>query len=105
MRTNKYLPAFLIILAGMISCDDKMQEMNTDPLALSELPDEYLFTTAVRQTFGDGGYISSTHLRFACQYAHIYVTNNENRAADGYQDFHTQDIYKEMFSRAYVGPL
>jgi hypothetical protein len=79
--------------------------MNTDPLALSELPDEYLFTTAVRQTFGDGGYISSTHLRFACQYAHIYVTNNENRAADGYQDFHTQDIYKEMFSRAYVGPL
>lgn len=105
MKTFKYILALPAIFFLMASCDKKMQEMNTDPLALSELPDEYLFTTAVRHTFGDGGYISSVHLRFACQYAHIYVTNNENRAADSYQDFHTQDIYKEMFSRAYVNPL
>jgi hypothetical protein len=82
-----------------------MQEMNTDPLALSSLPDEYLFATAVRETFGSGNYISPFHLRFSSQYAHMYVTNSENRSADGYQDFHTQDIYKEMFSTTYVGPL
>jgi hypothetical protein len=44
-------------------------------------------------------------MRFASQYAHIYVTNNENRAADGYKDFHTQDVYKEMYASLYVNSL
>ncbi len=75
--------------------------MNTNPLALSTLPDEYLFTSAVRQSFWD----CSHELRFFAQYDHFYVTNSEDRAADGYLDFHTQDIYKEMFSAVYTGPL
>jgi hypothetical protein len=105
MKKSTCLLLVPILLAALVACDKQMQEMNTDPLALSQLPDEYLFTTAVRQAFGDGGYLSSTHLRFTCQYDHMYVTNNEDRAADGYQDFHTQDIYKEMYARAYTGAL
>lgn len=105
MKTVKYLVLLSALLLGMISCDEKMKEMNTDPLSLSDLPDEFLFTTAVRQAFGGGDFISSFHMRFASQYAHIYVTNSENRAADSYKDFHTQDIYKEMFSTIFVGSL
>ena len=101
----KNIFAISALVIALISCDKQMEEMNTNPLALSKLPDEYLFTTAVRETFGGGGYISPFHMRFTSQYAHIYVTNSENRSADGYQDFHTQDIYKEMFSTTYVGSL
>jgi hypothetical protein len=94
--------ALIIIITG---CNESLVNMNTDPLRLSELPDEYLFTTAIRYTIGDGGYLTSYDMRFGCQYAHIYVTNSENRAADAYKDFHTQDIYKEMFAQAYISPL
>ncbi len=102
MKHLKYAIAITSLFTWLVSCDDKMAEMNTDPLALSELPDDYLFTTAIRGTFG---HIPSTQMRFGSQYAHIYATNSENRAADSYQDFHTQDIYKEMFERIYLGPL
>lgn len=96
-----FLPLIFIslLLAG---CSESLVDMNTDPLRLSELPDEYLFTTAVRLTVGD---VSNYDTRFGCQYAHIYVTNSENRAADSYKDFHTQDVYKEMFAYAYINPL
>jgi hypothetical protein len=83
-----------------------MEEMNTNPLALSKLPDEYLFTTAVREAFGTGfSIISPYHLRFSSQYAHIYVSITENKSADGYEDFHTQDIYRDMFNTTYVVSL
>ena len=37
---------------------------------------------------------------------HMFMSaNSENRAADAYKDFHTQDIYKEMFAQAYIDPL
>ena len=91
--------SFSMLFAG---CNESLVDMNTDPLRLSELPDEYLFTTAVRMTVGD---VSNYDTRFGCQYAHIYVTNSENRAADAYKDFHTQDVYKEMFAYAYINPL
>lgn len=105
MKKFKYIFTLTALLIAFTSCDERMAEMNTDPLALSTLPAEYLFTTALRGTFGGGNFISSFHLRFACQYDHIYVTNSEMRSADQYNDFHTQDIYGEMFSIIYTGPL
>jgi len=105
MKKFKYIFTLTALLIAFTSCDERMEEMNTDPLALSTLPAEYLFSTALRGTFGGGDFISSFHLRFASQYDHIYVTNSEMRSADQYFDFHTQDIYKEMFSTIYTGPL
>jgi hypothetical protein len=102
MKKSIFLPAVFLIVMLLAGCNESLIEMNTDPLRLSELPDEYLFTTAVRLTVGD---VSNYDTRFGCQYAHIYVTNSENRAADAYRDFHTQDVYKEMFAYAYLNPL
>jgi hypothetical protein len=104
MNNLKILVFFSAILAVLSACDDQFGDMNTNPLELSTITDEYLFTNAVRQTF-DGGNVSDFQLRFASQYAHIYVTNNEMRAADGYKDFHTQDMYKNNFATLYIGPL
>jgi hypothetical protein len=102
MKRQIFLPAVMIAAMLMAGCNESLVEMNTDPLRLSELPDEYLFTTAVRYTIGD---VSNYDTRFGCQYAHVYVTNSENRSADSYKDFHTQDVYKDMFAYAYISPL
>ena len=102
MKRKIILPAIIFVAMLFAGCNESLVEMNTDPLRLSELPDEYLFTTAVRLTVGD---VSNWDTRFGCQYAHIYVMNSENRAADAYKDFHTQDVYKEMFALAYINPL
>lgn len=84
-------------------CDEKITDMNTDPLRLPDLPSEYLFTTASRLTINDVP--NEFDIRFGCQYAHIYVHNTEFRSADGYQDFHSTDVYKEMYKFAYTFPL
>jgi hypothetical protein len=102
MKRGIFLPAIISLTIIFAGCSESLVDMNTDPLRLSELPDEYLFTTAVRMTVGD---VSNYDTRFGCQYAHIYVSNSENRAADAYKDFHTQDVYKEMFAQAYINPL
>ncbi len=102
MKRRIFLPAAISFLMLFAGCNESLVDMNTDPLRLSELPDEYLFTTAVKLTVGD---VSNYDTRFGCQYAHIYVENSENRAADAYKDFHTQDVYKEMFAYAYINPL
>jgi hypothetical protein len=102
MKRTILLPAVIFAAMLLAGCNESLVEMNTDPLRLSELPDEYLFTTAVRYTVGD---VSNYDTRFGCQYAHVYVTNSENRSADAYKDFHTQDVYKEMFAYAYINPL
>ncbi|MBK8882957.1 MAG: SusD/RagB family nutrient-binding outer membrane lipoprotein [Bacteroidales bacterium] len=102
MKRGIFLPAALFVSILLSGCNESLVEMNTDPLRLSGLPDEYLFTTAVRLTVGD---VSNYDTRFGCQYAHVYVENSENRAADAYKDFHTQDVYKDMFAQAYLNPL
>lgn len=86
-------------------CDDRFETMNSDPLALTEIADDFLFTTAVHQTFGNNFYLKLFELQFASQYAHVYVTNTEMRQADLYQSFHIQDVYDEMFAAVYGGPL
>ena len=105
MKKIKYTIAILALFIGFTACKKQLTDMNNNPLALTSLPDEYLFTTAVLQTFGDGSYISLYHLRFCSQYAQFYVTNSEDRSADGYYDFHTQDVYAQMFTLTYENPL
>ncbi|MFN8205963.1 MAG: SusD/RagB family nutrient-binding outer membrane lipoprotein [Bacteroidales bacterium] len=103
MKIYKTLLPAIILISGFLlpSCDERMEELNTDPLSLSGIPNEYMFASAVRKTFGD----PSDEGRFASQYAHVYVTNSEWRRADGYDDFHSQDIYKMMFSYWYTEPV
>ena len=53
MKRQIFLPAVMFATMLLAGCNESLVEMNTDPLRLSELPDEYLFTTAVRYTVGD----------------------------------------------------
>lgn len=102
-------PVILLLAAVSLSllsaCDKKMEQINTDPNSLSTLPDSYLFTTALRNTFGSSYSISLLQLRFGGQYAHVFTTNTEDRSADEYNDFHTQDVYRMMWENFYTSPL
>ena len=105
MRLTKYIAALVIAFASLSGCDSEMDRINTNPLALTQLSDEYLFTSAVRETFGSYTHIRSFELRIMSQYAHVFVFNNELRETDKYNDFHVQDLYEEIFSERYTGPI
>lgn len=95
----------LIVWMTIGSCDDRFDQINTNPLALSELSDEFLFTNAVRHTFGRYAHINGYQMRFGSQYAHVYVTNSEMRQADMYNSFHIQDVYSDLFELTYSTSL
>ncbi|HNR41086.1 MAG TPA: SusD/RagB family nutrient-binding outer membrane lipoprotein [Bacteroidales bacterium] len=97
-------PVLITLLVLLTACDKRLEEINRDPLGLDDLSDEYFFNTGLRMAFGDYFWLRSFQMRFASQYSHVYVTSTEMRNADSYEDFHSQDVYKEMFQAAYTGP-
>lgn len=103
MKTT-YILIALLSLAVITGCDERWEEMNTDPNQLSELPDAYLFTNAVRGTFRE--YYERFEIDYGGQYAHIWVSNNWNREVDKYNDIQSQgDISERIFKAIYNGPI
>lgn len=100
----KRLLIVLIALSMFTACDERWEDMNTDPNQLSSLPDEYLFTNAVRQSFRDQ--LGRFDIDYGGQYAHIWVADNWNREVDKYNDIHSQgDISERVFRGVYNGPI
>jgi hypothetical protein len=95
--------AALTLFIGFTACDDQMEEINTNPLALSEIPDEYLFTTALHQTFDNE--TKNFQFRFGSQYGHYYISNSAYRSGDQYTDYHEHDTYRDMFENLYINAL
>jgi hypothetical protein len=101
---GKAVLLILFVFMGMVSCNDRWAEMNTDPNRVSVMPDEYLFTTAVKQTFKTQ--IDRFEVDFGGQYAHIWVSNNWVREADKYLDYLAQgDIAERVFNGMYNEPI
>ncbi|MCU0474006.1 MAG: SusD/RagB family nutrient-binding outer membrane lipoprotein [Bacteroidales bacterium] len=103
MKKTIFLLVVMIMITLLAGCDDSLTEMNIDHGRLSELPDEYLFTSAVHRTIND--LHTEYDTRFGCQYAHIYVINSEFRSADSYLDYHLSDVYRQIFNYSYIEPL
>ena len=99
--------SLLVLVSALIlfpACDERWEEMNTDPNQLSSLPDEYLFTNAVRGTFRE--YMDRFDMDYGGQYAHMWVSNNWNREVDKYNDIQSQgDISERIFKAIYNGPI
>lgn len=94
----------LVMLLGLGSCDDRWAEMNTDPNRVSVMPDEYLFTSAVRQTLRTQ--FDRFEIDFGGQYSHIWMSNNWVREADKYLDYLAQgDVAERVFSGMYNEPI
>ncbi len=85
------------------SCQDRLDEMNQNPNALTELPAEYLFTSAVRGTFRTG--LQRIQGDFGAQYAHLAVSESWDRSTDTYDIGHlrgdvTQDVFRDIYRDA-----
>ena len=97
-------PATPVLLLAMVisvitGCTKRWEKMNTNPNRLTDLPDEYLFTSAVRGAFNDD--MGDIQVNFGGQYAHIYISNNWVREIDKYNGYGTQDYPEMIFSGVY----
>ena len=104
MKTKNiwYLMFLLVVLTT--SCDDTFKEINTNPNAVTEIDDEYLFANATRSTIRGGGN-TSLQFPFGTQYAHIYVGQNNALFVDRYYDYFTSAEYKSLFNSFFYGPI
>jgi hypothetical protein len=101
---SKAVLLILFVFMGMAACDDRWVEMNTDPNRVSVMPDEYLFTSAVKQTFRTQ--IDRFEVDFGGQYAHIWVSHNWVREVDKYLDYLAQgDIAERVYNGMYNGSV
>ena len=99
IRPVKVILILTIAISGLTNCTERWEEMNTDPNRLTDLPDEYLFTSAVRGAFNDAR--GDIQVNFGGQYAHVYISNNWVREIDKYNGFGTQDYPEMVFSGVY----
>ncbi|MGQ7868856.1 SusD/RagB family nutrient-binding outer membrane lipoprotein [Sunxiuqinia sp. sy24] len=100
MQGRWFLVAALILIFA--SCDDRFEEINTSPNDITDIPSEYLFANAVRQTFLSSTYI---HFTFGGQYSHMYVGINDSRYIDSYFDHFTGAEYRYVFESFFHGPI
>jgi len=82
------------------ACNERFEEMNENPNALTEIPDDFLFASLVRNTVRDN--IGRWQQDFGAQYAHQAISNSWQKSIDQYLDSHQQgDVAEGMFSSAY----
>jgi len=96
----KGLICVFTLLLILPSCDDRLNEMNQNPNALTTIPDDFLFASLVRSTFRDN--IVRWHQDYGAQYAHQAVANTWYKNTDQYLDSYLQgDNSEDMFKSTY----
>ena len=88
-----------LMILGLSNCTDRWEDMNTDPTRLKTIPDEYLFTSAVRGAFNDAS--SDLSITFGGQYANIYLGSPWTRDIDKYNGLGNTDYAQMIFSGIY----
>jgi len=88
-----------LIVLGLSNCTDRWEDMNTDPTRLKTIPDEYLFTSAVRGAFNDAS--SELSVTYGGQYAHIYIASQWTRYFDKYFDIGNSDYAQTIYWAIY----
>lgn len=97
-----FLLAFFTI--GMLACDERFEEVNTNPNGISDVNPSHLFAKAVRESFRNGiqgGY----GYKVASTLGHYYVPIQVDRYIDTYKEDLTGDLYESLFGSEYKGKL
>jgi len=99
---------YIILTLGVYlllgACDERLDEVNTNPNSKNEIDPEYLFSSAVLATSGSRSYVG-VEWPFGLQYGHYYVGNNIPRFIDNYYDNYTETFYSEPFNGFFSGPI
>ena len=99
IKNIQFFLILFVLVSGLTQCDKRWEEMNTDPNRLTDIPDEYLFTSAVRGAFNDA--MGDLQMTFGGQYAHMYISSNYVRDVDKYNGFGTKDYPEDIFESVY----
>ncbi len=104
MKLNKAWVLLILLIGFTFGCDDKFEEINTNPNAVTEIDDEYLFANAVLLTLrGDNN--KQVQFPFASQYAHVYCGQSTTIYIDRFYDNFTNHEYDYLFKTFYYGPI
>lgn len=96
-----------IILFISTACQERLDEMNTNPNALTEVPADYLFTTAVRASFrlGSNSAFDLLQVDFGSQHAHLGVSYDFRREIDKYEEDYVGDLPLSLFKAIYTSSI
>ncbi|MCT4586692.1 MAG: SusD/RagB family nutrient-binding outer membrane lipoprotein [Carboxylicivirga sp.] len=97
-----FLTIGILLVFG--ACDDRLDEVNTNPNSLNSIDPEYLFSSAVLATNGGRSFVG-VQWPFGLQYGHFYVGNNIPRFVDNYYDNYTESFYSEPFNSFFHDPI
>ena len=92
----------VVIIPFLSGCTKRWEDMNSDPNRLKTIPDEYLFTNAVRGAFNATGTLNIT---FGGQYSNIYVGSQWWRDIDKYKGLSNYDDAEGIYEDIYQGPI
>jgi len=93
-----------IIMTGFISCDDRFEEVNTNPNGIADVNPTHLFAKGARNSFRNG--ISGGYdYRVGAQLSHIYVGIQNDRNIDKYEHDLTGGTYESLFNDEYKNKL
>ena len=101
-KYNIFLIA-LIILLGSNACDERFEEVNTNPNGISDVDPSHLFANAARSSFRSG--ISGYDYRIGGQLGHYYVGVFVERYLDRYETDLSGSAYESLYNTGYKSLL
>lgn len=97
---QKGIIALFLLLLITPACNERFDEMNKNPNALTKVPDDFLFASLVRNTIRSD--IGRWQRDYGAQLAHQAISNSWQKSIDQYLDSHQQgDVSEGMFGSAY----
>jgi hypothetical protein len=89
----------LVFLFSLNACDDRFEEVNTNPNGISDVDPAHLFATAARASFRSG--VTGYDYKIASQLAHIYVGVFVERFNDQYMQDLSGESYEDLYNTVY----
>ena len=96
---NASIVAGLILGIILNACDDRFEEVNTNPNGISDVDPAHLFATAARAQFRSG--ITPYDYQMAGQIGHIYTGVFVERFIDQYQQDLSGSTYESLYNTVY----
>ncbi len=101
--SRRSILGLIAILLISSACQERLDEMNMNPNAITEVPADYLFTTAIRGTFRQG--LDLLQVDFAAQHAHLAVSYDFRREIDKYEENYVGDLPQSLFNSIYASSI
>ena len=103
---KKYIFLLIITSLGLAGCDERFDELNTNPNGITEknVDPAYLFATAARNSLRSGA-AGGYGYKIASQMAHYYVGVNNDHIIDQYFQDLSGTSYESLYDSEYQSKL